>query len=98
MFISNSKASHAIKEFIDTEKKYVDSLENLVTNIMKPIRESIVDPNKTPILDQYSFNRIFINLDDILEVNKAFLDSLVLYKNGQTTETFGQILQRHVMY
>ncbi|GAA5807002.1 hypothetical protein MFLAVUS_000351 [Mucor flavus] len=95
VFVSNSKASHAIKEFIDTEKKYVDSLENLVTNIMKPIRESIVDPNKTPILDQYSFNRIFINLDDILEVNKAFLDSLVLYKNGQTTETFGQILQRH---
>lgn len=63
---------------------------------MKPIRESIVDPNKTPILDQYSFNRIFINLDDILDVNKAFLAALKQYQNGTTTETIGQILTSHV--
>lgn len=85
-------------EFIKTEEAYVNYIEDLVTNIMKPIRESIVDPHKTPILDQYSFNRIFINLDDILDVNKSFLASLKQYQNGTTTETFGQILINHVNF
>jgi hypothetical protein len=63
---------------------------------MNPIKESIVDPNKTPILDQYSFNRIFINMYDILDVNKSFLESLLQYQQGNTTETFGQILVKFV--
>ncbi|KAL7315861.1 hypothetical protein PS15m_005029 [Mucor circinelloides] len=62
---------------------------------MKPVKESIVDPNKQPILDQYSFNRIFINMEDILHVNKSLLESLLEYKQGSTTESFGSILSRH---
>lgn len=95
-FISKSKSYHPIKEFIEKEKNYVDILESLVTNVAKPIRESIANPNKQPIMDHYSYNRIFLNIDDILEVNKSFLASLFLYKNGETDETFGEILQRHV--
>lgn len=71
-------------------------LDDFVTKIMRPIKDSITDPNKTPILDQYSFNRIFINLEDILEVNRSFLASLKEYENSTTTESFGQILLNHV--
>ena len=63
---------------------------------MKPIKESIVDPNKQPILDQYSFNRIFINMEDILHVNKSLLDALLAYQQGNTIESFGSILSTHV--
>ncbi|KAI9485714.1 MAG: hypothetical protein EXX96DRAFT_476421 [Benjaminiella poitrasii] len=62
---------------------------------MKPIRESIIDPNKVAILDQYSFNRIFINMEDILNVNKSLLSSLTEYEQGATTESFGEILLKH---
>ncbi|KAF1802732.1 hypothetical protein FB192DRAFT_1280776 [Mucor lusitanicus] len=62
---------------------------------MKPIKESIVDPSKQPILDQYSFNRIFINMEDILHVNKSLLESLLEYKQGSTVASFGSILSRH---
>jgi hypothetical protein len=65
---------------------------------MKPIKESIVDPNKQPILDQYSFNRIFINMEDILHVNKSLLDALLVYQQGNTTESFGNILSTHVSH
>ncbi|KAI7888570.1 uncharacterized protein EV154DRAFT_307578 [Mucor mucedo] len=95
-FMYETKAMKAIREFIETEEAYVSAIEDLVTTIMKPIRESIVDPNKTSILDQYSFNRIFINLDDIVDVNKAFLASLKQYQYGTTTETIGQILTSHI--
>jgi hypothetical protein len=71
-------------------------LQDIVHNVMKPIKESIDDPNKTPILDQYSFNKIFINMDDILDVNQSFLDALLQYQQGNTDETFGQILVKFV--
>jgi hypothetical protein len=86
-----------IIEFIETEEAYVSLLEEVSSRIMKPIRESINDPNKTPILDQYSFNRIFINLEDILEINQSFLEALRQYKNGTTSNSFGHILAHHVM-
>lgn len=65
---------------------------------MKPIRESIADTNKTPILDKYSFNKIFINMEDILDVNKLFLDALLQYQQGNTNETFGEILVKFVRF
>ncbi|KAI7902738.1 uncharacterized protein BX663DRAFT_510319 [Cokeromyces recurvatus] len=93
--IFESSVSKPIKEFIETEQSYVNQLEEIVYKIMKPIRESIVDPNKTAILDQYSFNRIFINMEDILNVNKSFLSSLKEYQQGSITESFGHILLKH---
>ncbi|CAO3653447.1 unnamed protein product [Mucor fragilis] len=94
--IVESPTSKPIKEFIATEQSYVNLLEEIVYKIMKPIKESIVDPNKQPILDQYSFNRIFINMEDILQVNKSLLESLLEYKRGSTAASFGSILSRHV--
>lgn len=96
VFEFECNATKPIIEFISTEETYVEMLDDFVTKIMKPIKESINDPNKTPILDQYSFNRIFINIEDILHVNKSFLNSLKEYENGTTSESFGQILTNHV--
>ncbi|GAN02636.1 hypothetical protein MAM1_0025d02081 [Mucor ambiguus] len=93
--IVESPTSKPIKEFIATEQSYVNLLEEIVYKIMKPIKESIVDPNKQPILDQYSFNRIFINMEDILHVNKSLLESLLEYKQGSTVASFGSIISRH---
>ncbi|KAL9554935.1 hypothetical protein MBANPS3_002592 [Mucor bainieri] len=93
--IVESPTSKPIKEFIATEQSYVNLLEEIVYKIMKPIKESIVDPNRQPILDQYSFNRIFINMEDILHVNKSLLESLLEYKQGSTVASFGSILSRH---
>ncbi|KAI8988166.1 hypothetical protein BDF20DRAFT_833040 [Mycotypha africana] len=94
--VFESSVTKPIKEFIHTEQSYVNLLEEIVYKIMRPIRESIVDPDKTPILDQYSLNRIFINMEDILTVNKAFLTSLKKYENGDSIKTFGQILVEHM--
>lgn len=96
VFQFECSATKPIIEFISTEETYVDMLDDFVTKIMRPIKDSITDPNKTPILDQYSFNRIFINLEDILEVNRSFLASLKEYENSTTTESFGQILLNHI--
>ncbi|KAG1049842.1 hypothetical protein G6F43_007856 [Rhizopus delemar] len=62
---------------------------------MKPLRDSI-HQHKAPILDKYSFNRIFLNIEDILYLNRDFLDSLHCYQSGQSTESFGQICARHI--
>ena len=95
-FLFESPITKPIKEFIDTERSYVELLEETVHKVMKRIKESIVHENKSPILDHYSFNRIFINMEDILEVNKAFLDSLKQYEQGIASESFGEIVLRHV--
>ncbi|KAG1473711.1 hypothetical protein G6F56_000796 [Rhizopus delemar] len=92
---SSSSASNIIQEFVKTEESYVNSLQELVTKIMKPLRESI-NEQRTPILDKYTFNRIFLNIEDILYLNKEFLNSLQAYQSGQSTELFGQICARHV--
>ncbi|KAI8639861.1 hypothetical protein BD408DRAFT_484505 [Parasitella parasitica] len=96
--IVESPTSKPIKEFIATEQSYVDLLEEIVHKIMAPIKESIVDPNKQPILDQYSFNRIFINMEDILRVNKSLLESLLAYQQGNALESFGSILSTHLEF
>lgn len=70
-------------------------LQEVVTKIMKPIKESIAIKEQ-PILDQYSFNRIFINLEDILQVNQKFLLALKQYEAGTTETSFGQIIANHV--
>ncbi|KAI9279568.1 hypothetical protein BY458DRAFT_532063 [Sporodiniella umbellata] len=62
---------------------------------MKPLRESI-NQQRTPILDKYTFNRIFLNIEDILYLNKEFLNSLQTYQSGQSAESFGQICARHI--
>jgi hypothetical protein len=62
---------------------------------MKPIKESIANKEQ-PILDQYSFNRIFINLEDILAVNQKFLSVLKQYESGTSSCSFGQIIANHV--
>ncbi|CAO3698046.1 unnamed protein product [Rhizopus stolonifer] len=92
---SSSSASNIIQEFVKTEESYVNSLQELVTKIMKPLRESI-NEQRTPILDKYTFNRIFLNIEDILYLNKEFLNSLQAYQSGQSTELFGQICARHI--
>ncbi|KAI8348456.1 RhoGEF domain-containing protein [Choanephora cucurbitarum] len=95
-FLFESPITKPIKEFIDTERSYVELLEEIVHKVMKQIKESIVHENKSSILDHYSFNRIFINMEDILEVNKAFLDSLKQYEQGIASESFGEIVLRHI--
>ncbi|CEP19548.1 hypothetical protein [Parasitella parasitica] len=94
--IVESPTSKPIKEFIATEQSYVDLLQEIVLKIMAPIKESIADPKKQPILDQYSFNKIFINMEDILRVNKSLLEALLAYQQGNTAESFGSILSAHL--
>lgn len=86
--------SNYIKELISTEESHVTYLEEIVYKCMIPIKESI--EKKSPILDQYSYNRIFRNTDDLLTANKAFLTSLIQYREGATSETFGEIFLKHV--
>ncbi|KAI8352064.1 hypothetical protein BD560DRAFT_438758 [Blakeslea trispora] len=95
-FLFESSITKPIKEFIDTEQSYVELLEEIVHKVMKRIKESITHESKTFILDHYSFNRIFINMEDILEVNRSFLDSLKQYEQGKTSESFGEIVLKHI--
>ncbi|CEI88540.1 hypothetical protein RMCBS344292_02924 [Rhizopus microsporus] len=92
--ITSSSAANKILELIKIEESYVQSLEELVSKIMKPLRDSI--HHETPILDRYLFKRIFLNIEDILHVNSKFLDSLHEYQSGKSNESFGQICDRYM--
>ncbi|CEG66104.1 hypothetical protein RMATCC62417_02745 [Rhizopus microsporus] len=92
--ITSSSAANKILELIKIEESYVHSLEELVSKIMKPLRDSI--HHETPILDRYLFKRIFLNIEDILHVNSKFLDSLHEYQSGKSNESFGQICDRYM--
>ncbi|KAJ6227061.1 ankyrin repeat [Anaeramoeba flamelloides] len=63
------KRSFAVYELYETEKNYVNLLENLKEKIMKPIIEE-------QLLERSIRRTIFCNIEEIMAVNRIFLTNL----------------------
>ncbi|KAJ6233251.1 ankyrin repeat-containing [Anaeramoeba flamelloides] len=63
------KRSFAVYELYETEKNYVNLLENLKEKIMKPIIEE-------KLIEKSTRRTIFCNIEEIMAVNKNFLTNL----------------------
>merc|ERR1712130_135 len=59
-----------LKEIVETETNYVDSLQILVDSYVTPLR------NKTNILKPQEWQTLFGNVGDILIINQFFLHAL----------------------
>ncbi|KAI8992507.1 hypothetical protein BDB01DRAFT_778677 [Pilobolus umbonatus] len=91
---SNKSVEIIQAEMIASEENYVDTLDALVNNTMRTLKESLM--SDSPILDHFSFNKIFINCKDLLDVNKQFLAALKSFERGEVTESFGELCLRHL--
>lgn len=68
-FLPKDKREHCIKELLDTEKNYVEALDMIQQEFCTPLRE---------ILSQDDYNTIFMNLEHLLQVHKAFQSDLLV--------------------
>ncbi|KAI9278409.1 Dbl homology domain-containing protein [Phascolomyces articulosus] len=93
-FVKNDKRrDNLISEFIVTEDNYVASLRAFITSIVHPIRMRARDKQKR-ILGPYECGKVFMNIEQILQVNEAFRLDLARYQstssnNNNNTATSG---------
>ncbi|KAI8379769.1 uncharacterized protein BYT42DRAFT_569974 [Radiomyces spectabilis] len=88
------KREDQIREFILTEKNYVETLRVIMDVIYKPLKAET--QSRQPILSAYKFSKIFINIDHVLDVSTEFLKELQSYINGTSNASFGDICARHM--
>ncbi|XP_070177253.1 guanine nucleotide exchange factor VAV2-like isoform X4 [Littorina saxatilis] len=87
-----TKRDHCIKELLDTEKNYVDALEMIVTQFIKPLQ---------PHLDPEKMETIFCRIEILLEVHKALkteLQSSVMMGTPQLSEIFVRYKPKLLVY
>ncbi|KAG1108731.1 hypothetical protein G6F42_015884 [Rhizopus arrhizus] len=87
---NDEKRQFRIQEFIKTEKSYVDTLKTIVKHVVKPLRANM--QQKNCILNTFKCQKIFLNIDQIMEVNSDFLTDLLA-----TTDNFGEMCQKHII-
>lgn len=76
------KRTHIVRELLETEKTYCNSLWILINTFMKPLQEELHTKNSlniskdTSLLDKDSIRRIFSVVEVLYGINLKFLDSL----------------------
>ncbi|GAB5588787.1 hypothetical protein Unana1_03687 [Umbelopsis nana] len=86
---------NSIQEFILTEETYVKTLITLVDVFARPLR-SYAQDRMNSILKPFNCTKIFLNIDQILNVNEAFAEDLRKYQNNPETASFGDICDAHI--
>ncbi|KAL1922314.1 uncharacterized protein VTP21DRAFT_9853 [Calcarisporiella thermophila] len=90
------KRTHHIKEFIETEATFVQNIQTLVDIFVRPLRNAARDRNSA-IIRLYECNNIFLNIEQILSTNRAFLDALNGLEEPDFTG-FGQLCAEHMVH
>ncbi|XP_032522674.2 rho guanine nucleotide exchange factor 17 isoform X4 [Danaus plexippus] len=70
----NDTRTHVVVELYETEKSYVEALENLVKKYLQPLKS----PENAGLLDAYLVDEIFYQVPAILNVHQVFLEQLRL--------------------
>ncbi|KFD47363.1 hypothetical protein M513_11778, partial [Trichuris suis] len=79
-FVAKDQLEHCIKELVDTERKYVNSLEMIMQRFYNPLKDT---------LRPEDHNVIFMNLPVLHRVHTAFLSEILVSARlwfGQATE------------
>ncbi|KAI9315288.1 hypothetical protein BX666DRAFT_2028858 [Dichotomocladium elegans] len=93
-FIQNDeRRDNLISEFVCTEDSYVANLRAFVSSIVQPIRSRAKDKQQS-ILGLYECNKIFMNIEQILQANEAFRLDLARYQSMGDMD-FGEICLMH---
>eukprot|EP01103_Thecamoeba_quadrilineata_P008854 TRINITY_DN18573_c0_g1_i1.p1 TRINITY_DN18573_c0_g1~~TRINITY_DN18573_c0_g1_i1.p1 ORF type:complete len:549 (-),score=98.55 TRINITY_DN18573_c0_g1_i1:146-1792(-) len=79
-----------INEILMTEKTYVDDLGIMVSQILKPLKQTKLLPNE-------DIQAIFFNIETILDINKQFLNSLQ-FSNEDMGEKFLKMKESFRLY
>ncbi|KAI8391325.1 uncharacterized protein BYT42DRAFT_556500 [Radiomyces spectabilis] len=96
-FVKNDeRRQNLIYEFIRTEISYANNLKSFISLIVHPIRTRTKDKHQT-ILGLYECNKIFMNIEEILQVSEAFCKDLCRYRDaaGQGIN-FGDLCLKHL--
>ncbi|CEP11512.1 hypothetical protein [Parasitella parasitica] len=87
--MNEEKRRFRIQEFIKTEKSYVDTLRTIVNHVVKPLRATM--QQKNCVLNTFKCQKIFLNIEQIMEVNSDFLADLT-----SSSDNFGEMCQNHI--
>lgn len=77
-----------INELIQTEKAYIDDMSIVHKAFELPMRESRVISNG-------DVDRIFVNWQELVETNKAFLKD-ILHRTNSGSDIIGDVICNHV--
>ncbi|KAI8138256.1 hypothetical protein BJV82DRAFT_673801 [Fennellomyces sp. T-0311] len=94
-FVKNDeRRDNLISEFICTEDNYVANLRAFITSIVYPIRSRARDKQRK-ILGPYECGKIFMNIEQVLQVNEAFRLDLARYQSSPHMD-FGEMCLMHL--
>ncbi|KAI7904576.1 uncharacterized protein BX663DRAFT_502848 [Cokeromyces recurvatus] len=88
---NDEKRQFRIQEFIKTEQSYVDTLKTVVKYVVNPLRINMHQKNS--ILNTFKCQKIFLNIDQIMQVNRDFLSDLLTMKKSSN---FGDLCKKHI--
>jgi hypothetical protein len=75
LFKKRYQRQRLIKEVLSTERTYVILMKQLTSFYITPLKENMKDKKKE-ILNEKEFNEIFCNIEEIKDINTAFLKDL----------------------
>ncbi|KAI9019351.1 hypothetical protein CLU79DRAFT_758414 [Phycomyces nitens] len=89
----DERRAYEIEHFIDTEENYVQKLRALVNSIALPLKA--LAHTRNPILNIFKHATIFVNCEQLLEVNEAFLAD-IKQLNTNSDYCFGDVCARNM--
>lgn len=82
-----------VREIIDTEKSYLQSLECMVLDYLEPVRSSF-----PPLLPEEHINLIFGKIEDIFLINKELYEQLTATSDDKVAKRVGDIFLKTAPY
>jgi hypothetical protein len=96
-FIADEERRHSlVDELITTEENYVSNMTAFCDIIVKPLRFR-AKSSKGLIIGLYQCNTIFNNIEQILEINKSFLNELLKWRSTEDG-IFGDICAKYMYF
>ncbi|KAH8557051.1 hypothetical protein BGW37DRAFT_553271 [Umbelopsis sp. PMI_123] len=96
-FIADEERHHSlVDELITTEENYVSNMTAFCDIIVKPLRFR-AKSSKGLIIGLYQCNTIFNNIEQILEINKSFLNELLKWRSTEDG-IFGDICAKYMYF
>ncbi|RUS26597.1 Dbl homology domain-containing protein, partial [Jimgerdemannia flammicorona] len=92
--MDDERRTHLVREFVATEDSYVHNLQVFA----RPLRSFARDKSQA-ILDNYQAKKIFVNVEELLAANHAFIVELnksTAVVEGGERPNFGDVCAKHV--
>eukprot|EP00939_MAST-03C_sp_MAST-3C-sp1_P004888 g4888.t1 len=89
----SKKRAYVLREFVDTEEKFVRHMKEVVDLYMVPLEEAVVNPDKKTILKLDRVATMFSVIKQIVNLSVPFLDDLKKIDSSDVNFRVGKVMK-----